>query len=152
MQTRQTDTSCHECAKREQVRAPRKQFCFSAFAGKGFCFNPAQDPAQDPSQAQDSSQSCGPALVDHPRKQAVAQAGNHTCVELSSARSTRTRFGPLSAAMSTSSSSRRSCRGAIVGLHALAEFCFSSHSPQIPLPTNPFGEVSWGGMPQTLLS
>eukprot|EP00962_Isochrysis_galbana_P040662 scaffold14776_cov178-Isochrysis_galbana.AAC.1 len=27
-----------------------------------------------------------------------------------------------------------------------------SHSPQIPLPTNPFGELSWGGMPQTLLS
>eukprot|EP00962_Isochrysis_galbana_P043877 scaffold16859_cov140-Isochrysis_galbana.AAC.1 len=41
-------------------------------------------------------------------KQAVAQAGNHTCVELSSARS---RFEPFSAAMSTSSSSSRSCRG-----------------------------------------
>eukprot|EP00962_Isochrysis_galbana_P024236 scaffold7412_cov123-Isochrysis_galbana.AAC.14 len=26
-----------------------------------------------------------------------------------------------------------------------------SHSPQNPLPTNPFGKVSWGGMPQTLL-
>eukprot|EP00962_Isochrysis_galbana_P011677 scaffold3291_cov109-Isochrysis_galbana.AAC.2 len=25
-----------------------------------------------------------------------------------------------------------------------------SHSPQTPLPTNPFGKVSWGGMPQTL--
>eukprot|EP00962_Isochrysis_galbana_P010918 scaffold3058_cov134-Isochrysis_galbana.AAC.8 len=58
-------------------------------------------------------------------KQAVAQAGNRTCVELSSARSTRTRFEPFSAAISTSSSSSRSCRGAIVGLHALAEFCFS---------------------------
>eukprot|EP00962_Isochrysis_galbana_P043871 scaffold16853_cov104-Isochrysis_galbana.AAC.1 len=57
-------------------------------------------------------------------KQAVAQAGNRTCVELSSARSTRTRFEPFSAAVSTSSSSRRSCRGAIVPPHALAELCF----------------------------
>eukprot|EP00962_Isochrysis_galbana_P044507 scaffold17294_cov135-Isochrysis_galbana.AAC.3 len=27
-----------------------------------------------------------------------------------------------------------------------------SHFPQTPLPTNPFGKVSWGGMPPTLLS
>eukprot|EP00962_Isochrysis_galbana_P030838 scaffold10025_cov119-Isochrysis_galbana.AAC.6 len=26
-----------------------------------------------------------------------------------------------------------------------------SHFPQTPLPTNPFGKVSWGGMPRTLL-
>eukprot|EP00962_Isochrysis_galbana_P011936 scaffold3361_cov153-Isochrysis_galbana.AAC.1 len=56
--------------------------------------------------------------------QAVAQSGNRTWVELSSARSTRTRFEPFSAAISTSSSSSTSCRGAIVGLHAHAEFCF----------------------------
>eukprot|EP00962_Isochrysis_galbana_P015802 scaffold4525_cov125-Isochrysis_galbana.AAC.8 len=56
-------------------------------------------------------------------KQAVAEAGNRTCIELVSARSTRIRFAPLSAAMSTSFSSSRSCRGAIVALHALAEFC-----------------------------
>eukprot|EP00962_Isochrysis_galbana_P030369 scaffold9843_cov140-Isochrysis_galbana.AAC.1 len=37
--------------------------------------------------------------------QAVAQAGNHTCIELSSARSTWTRFEPMSAVMSTSFSS-----------------------------------------------
>eukprot|EP00962_Isochrysis_galbana_P028469 scaffold8999_cov118-Isochrysis_galbana.AAC.1 len=51
-------------------------------------------------------------------KRAVAQAGNRTCVELSSARSTRTRFEPFSAAISTSSSSSRSCRGAIRTYHA----------------------------------
>eukprot|EP00962_Isochrysis_galbana_P003060 scaffold861_cov123-Isochrysis_galbana.AAC.5 len=56
----------------------------------------------------------------------VAQAGNRTCIEESSARSTRTLFWPFSAAMSTSSSSSRSCRGAIAALHALAEFFFSS--------------------------
>eukprot|EP00962_Isochrysis_galbana_P056439 scaffold28399_cov124-Isochrysis_galbana.AAC.2 len=55
---------------------------------------------------------------------AVAQAGNHTCIELSSARSTRARFEPLPAVMSTSFSSSWSCRCAIVDLHALAEFCF----------------------------
>eukprot|EP00962_Isochrysis_galbana_P013027 scaffold3722_cov140-Isochrysis_galbana.AAC.1 len=60
----------------------------------------------------------------------VAQAGNRTCVELSSARSTRTGFEPFSAAISTSSSSSRSCRGAIVGLHALAEFCFFRFLPK----------------------
>eukprot|EP00962_Isochrysis_galbana_P033606 scaffold11283_cov137-Isochrysis_galbana.AAC.1 len=64
-------------------------------------------------------------------KQAVAPAGNRTCVELSSARSTRTGFEPFSAAISTSSSSSRSCRGAIVGLHALAEFCISGPGDMI---------------------
>eukprot|EP00962_Isochrysis_galbana_P042733 scaffold16056_cov132-Isochrysis_galbana.AAC.5 len=71
-----------------------------------------------------SSAQCSVRLV----MQAVARAGNHTCIELSSALSTRTRFGPFSAAMPTTSSSsrRRSCRGAIAALHAPAEFCFYS--------------------------
>jgi len=48
----------------------------------------------------------------------VARDGSHTCVELSSARSTRTRFGPLSAAMSSSSSS--SSPAGAVGAPSLA--------------------------------
>eukprot|EP00962_Isochrysis_galbana_P022088 scaffold6558_cov136-Isochrysis_galbana.AAC.1 len=44
--------------------------------------------------------------------QAVAQAGNRTCTELSSARSMRTRFVPLSAVMSTSFSSTAGAVGA----------------------------------------
>jgi len=58
--------------------------------------------------------------------QAVARARNHTWVELLSVLLTRTRLEPLSAGVSTSFSSSRSCRGAIVALHALAEFCFFS--------------------------
>jgi len=56
--------------------------------------------------------------------QAVARARNHTWVELLSVLSAGTRLEPLSAVISTSFSSSRSCRGAIVALRALAEFCF----------------------------
>eukprot|EP00962_Isochrysis_galbana_P033910 scaffold11423_cov123-Isochrysis_galbana.AAC.13 len=44
--------------------------------------------------------------------------------QISSVLSTRTRLAPLSAAISTSMGSSRSWRGAIVTLHAPAEFCF----------------------------
>eukprot|EP00962_Isochrysis_galbana_P016739 scaffold4799_cov115-Isochrysis_galbana.AAC.6 len=58
--------------------------------------------------------------------QAVARAWNHTCIELLSVPSTRTRCEPLSAVISTTFSSSRSRRAAIVDLHALAEFFFST--------------------------
>eukprot|EP00962_Isochrysis_galbana_P042073 scaffold15638_cov119-Isochrysis_galbana.AAC.1 len=81
----------------------------------------------NPCQSRSSGQCSGYALCQQRAwqgqevKQAVARLGNHTCVELTSALSTRTRFGPFSSAMSTSASStRRSCRGAIVDLHAPA--------------------------------
>eukprot|EP00962_Isochrysis_galbana_P050059 scaffold21511_cov133-Isochrysis_galbana.AAC.4 len=59
--------------------------------------------------------------------QAVARAWNHTCIELSSVQSTRTRFEPLSAVrghidhvqLQPEPSGRH-----IVDLHALKEFCF----------------------------
>eukprot|EP00962_Isochrysis_galbana_P047820 scaffold19736_cov112-Isochrysis_galbana.AAC.2 len=81
--------------------------------------------------------------------QAVARAGNHTCIELSSALSTRARFGPFSAAISTSSSFSRSCRGAIADLHALAEFCFSGRpsidqAPSLHAPLKPNALGRWG--------
>eukprot|EP00962_Isochrysis_galbana_P010218 scaffold2829_cov119-Isochrysis_galbana.AAC.2 len=56
--------------------------------------------------------------------QAFALAENCTWVELSSVLSARTRLRPLSAPISTSMGSSRSWRGAIVTLHALAEFFF----------------------------
>eukprot|EP00962_Isochrysis_galbana_P008701 scaffold2423_cov113-Isochrysis_galbana.AAC.11 len=62
--------------------------------------------------------------------QAVARACNHTCIELSSVQSTRTRFEPLCqrghidhVQLQPEPSGRHRC-----ALHALAEFCFSGTS------------------------
>eukprot|EP00962_Isochrysis_galbana_P034772 scaffold11828_cov112-Isochrysis_galbana.AAC.1 len=67
---------------------------------------------------------------------------------VSSVLSTRTRLAPLSAAESTSMGSSRSWRGAIVTLHALAEFCFSDCSqykystvPSTPTVRQQYGTV-----------
>eukprot|EP00962_Isochrysis_galbana_P013173 scaffold3763_cov103-Isochrysis_galbana.AAC.2 len=69
---------------------------------------------------QAESQQC--AVQSQGEPQAIARAEFCTCVEHTSVLSSRTRLAPLSVAESTSmGSSRRSWRGAIATLHALAD-------------------------------
>eukprot|EP00962_Isochrysis_galbana_P027258 scaffold8551_cov132-Isochrysis_galbana.AAC.10 len=82
---------------------------------RGLCctHNPCQEPELWPVDRQSASSAlCVQAPAGE--HQGIARARNHTCGELSSVLSTRTRAAPLSVAETTLVGSSRSWRGAIV--------------------------------------